>query len=74
MEDTFLCRMTNLTAPNGIAALHQQYATRWALVFEPDLAVWSASQRSADGRRRRVICDRDPAILASKLAAAEAGQ
>jgi hypothetical protein len=66
--------MTNLTGPTGIAALHQQYATRGTLVYEANLDVWSASQRSADGRRHRVICDRDPAALADKLSAAEAGQ
>lgn len=58
----------------GIAALHQQFATRWTLTYDANLDVWSASQRSADSRRIRVICDHDPAVLASKLAAAEVGQ
>jgi hypothetical protein len=64
--------MTNLTAPGGIASLHQQHGDRWDIAYDTALAVWTAEQRSAS--RLRLICDRDPAALAAKLAVAEAGQ
>ena len=60
--------------PASIAELHQRFGERWTITCGPDLAVWSAERRSPDGLSLRLICDRDPAALATKLAVAEAGQ
>jgi hypothetical protein len=60
--------------PGGITGLHQRFGERWAISYGPDLSVWSAERRSPDGLGLRLICDRDPAALAAKLAVAEAGQ
>jgi hypothetical protein len=67
-------RSPGSTAPEqgGITSLHQRFGERWAITYGTDLSVWSAERRSASGLR--LICDRDPAALAVKLAVAEAGQ
>lgn len=57
--------------PAAISSLRQRFGGRWTIVFEPVPAVWSAEIRSPSGLR--YICDPDPARLAAKLAAAEAG-
>jgi hypothetical protein len=58
--------------PASITELQQWFGERWTITYGADLAVWSAERRSASGLR--LICDRDPAGLAAKLAVAEAGQ
>jgi hypothetical protein len=57
-----------------ITDLYQRFADRWTIAYESALAIWSAEQRSADGRGLRLICDPNPAALAGKLTAAEASQ
>lgn len=52
--------------------LHKQYGSRWDIAFEQDRRIWSAEQRSPDGRQRRYITEHTPAELASRLGAAEA--
>ena len=61
-------------APATVSELFQRFGERWTIAYEAAPAVWSAERRSPDGRRRRFICDQNPADLAAKLTAAEAGQ
>jgi hypothetical protein len=58
--------------PASITELHQRFGERWTIAYGPDLNVWSAERRDTSGLR--LICDRDPAALAAKLAVAEAWQ
>jgi hypothetical protein len=64
---------TTAPGPGAVTGreLWQEYGDRWDIAFQPDLRVWSAERRSADGRERRFISERTPAVLAGKLAAAE---
>lgn len=59
-------------APAGGSDLRRLFADRWKISYDSSLAVWSAEQRSADGRQIRVICDFSADGLASKLTRAEA--
>jgi hypothetical protein len=65
---------TRSTAQPAITGLIQEYGGRWTIAYQLDLSVWSAERRSQDGRSRWFICDREPALLAARLADAEAGQ
>jgi hypothetical protein len=65
---------TRSTAQPAITGLIQDYGAGWTIAYQLDLSVWSAERRSPDGRSRRFICDREPALLAARLADAEAGQ
>jgi hypothetical protein len=62
------------SAPVGIAGLILGFGERWTIAYDIALSVWSAERRSPDGRSRWFICEREPAGLAARLAAAEAGR
>ncbi len=50
--------------------LHRRFGDRWQ-IEQPALGVWSATRRSTDGRRIRMIIAHGPAALAGKLETAE---
>jgi hypothetical protein len=58
----------------GIAGLILEYGDRWRIAYDIALSVWSAERRSPDGRSRWFIAHREPAVLAARLADAEAGR
>jgi hypothetical protein len=55
----------------SITELLQRFGDRWRIAYLPALNVWSAEQRSADGRHIRFLCQHSTAALADKLAIAE---
>jgi hypothetical protein len=63
-------RPTTDPEPASISGLLELFGARWKIVYESALNVWSAELRSSDGWLG-FICDRSPAVLTGKLAAAE---
>jgi hypothetical protein len=64
---------TTAPAPPAITHLFERFGECWAIIYDLALAVWSAERRSSDGSLRFIV-DQNPAVLADKLSAAEAGQ
>ncbi len=64
-------RPTTAPAPTSISDLTQQFGQRWTVAYDATLNVWSAEQRSPDGRHIRFLAAHAPGELANKLAGAE---
>ena len=54
-------------APSEMANLLHDHGSDWQIEHEPGLDVWTAVQRSPDGRHIRVLVAYDPASLRGKL-------